>query len=256
MSYAKLQFAAALLLLSLPALAGAQGIIAGTVRDSADRPVAAADITVRPGDHRTVTDSAGKFIVTGLGADHYTVRARKIGWAPTTYDVSLSNAGRVDIKLVFDQNMPMLDTIKVVAGRTCSEWSLDGFVCRRKGGGGGVFLDYTDIDDKEALYTADIFRDMKGFRTDVRGTRYGPVRYVRSNPPWGCITQLVDGRPASPARPVPELPVDLLAVEVYARPDSVPKEYQKYTWPDGGITRSGRCSVINYWTLRARTEPR
>ncbi|MEO5816673.1 MAG: carboxypeptidase-like regulatory domain-containing protein [Gemmatimonadaceae bacterium] len=255
MSYQNLRIAA-VLLLALPTLASAQGgIIAGTVRDTANRPVAAADISVRPGLLRTRTDSAGKFILTGLGADKYTVRARKIGYGPTTYDVDLSHAGRVDISLVFDQSMPMLDTIKIVAGRSCSEWSLDGFVCRRKGGG-GVFLDYTDIDDKEALYTADIFRDIKGFRTDVRGTRYGPVRYVRANPPWGCITQLVDGRPASPARPVPELPVDLLAVEVYARPDSVPKEYQKYTWPDGGITKSGRCSVINYWTLRARIEPR
>jgi Carboxypeptidase regulatory-like domain len=255
MSQSRLHFVAALLL-ALPALASAQGgIIAGTVRDTANRPVAAAEISVRPGQLRARTDSAGKFIITGLGADKYTVRARKIGYAPTTYDVSLSNAGRVDITLVFDQPMPMLDTIKVVAGRACSEWSLDGFVCRRKGGG-GLFFDYTDIDDKDAYYTADLFRDIKGFRTSVRGTRYGPVRFVESNPPWGCIAQLVDGRPAGPATPVPELPTDLIAMEVYARPDSVPKEYQRYTWPNGGITRSGRCSVIVYWTLRARTAPR
>jgi hypothetical protein len=255
MSHASLRLAAAFLL-ALPSLAAAQGgIIAGTVRDTAARPVAGADISVRPGQHRARTDSAGKFIITGLGADHYTVRARKIGYAPTTYDVSLSNAGRVDISLVFDQTMPMLDTIKVVAGRTCSEWSLDGFVCRRKGGG-GLFFDYTDIDDKDAYYTADLFRDIKGFRTSVRSTRYGPVRFVESNPPWGCITHLVDGRPTSPATPIPELPTDLIAMEVYARPDSVPQEYQKYTWPNGGITRSGRCSVVVYWTQRARMEPR
>lgn len=255
MSHPTLRLVAAFLV-ALPALASAQGgIIAGTVRDTANRPVAAAEISVRPGQLRARTDSAGKFIITGLGADKYTVRARKIGYGPTTYDVSLSNAGRVDITLVFDQPMPMLDTIKVVAGRTCSEWSLDGFVCRRKGGG-GLFFDYTDIDDKDAYYTADLFRDIKGFRTSVRGTRYGPVRFVESNPPWGCITQLVDGRPTSPATPVPELPIDLIAMEVYARPDSVPKEYQRYTWPNGGITRSGRCSVIVYWTLRARMAPR
>jgi hypothetical protein len=247
---------AAAFLLALPSLAAAQGgVIAGIVRDTASRPVAAADIIIRPGGQRARSDSAGKFIITGLGADHYTVRARKIGYAPTTYDVSLANAGRADISLVFDQPMPMLDTIKVTAGRTCSEWSLDGFVCRRKAGG-GVFLDYTDIDDKEAYWTADLFRDMKGFRTSVRGTRYGPVRFVESNPPWGCITSLVDGRPASLATLVPELPTDLIAMEVYARPDSVPPEYQRYTWPNGGITRSGRCSVIVYWTQRARMTPR
>jgi hypothetical protein len=255
MTHKTLRYAAALIV-ALPSLAAAQGtgVIAGIVRDTASRPVAGADIVVRPGLRRTRTDSAGRFIVTGLPGDRYGVRARKLGYAPTNYDVDLSSAGRVDIQMVFDQPMPMLDTIKVVAGRNCSEYSLDGFVCRRMGGG-GTFLDYTEIDDKSPLYTADIFRDMKGFRTDIRATNVGPVRYVRSNPPWGCITQLVDGRPASGARPVPEMPYDLIAVEVYARPDSVPKEYQKYTWPNGSITRSGRCSVIAYWTTKARSEP-
>lgn len=247
----------ALIFLALPSRASAQGgVIAGVVRDSAARPVAAADIIVRPGDRRTRSDSAGRFIITGLGADHYTVRARKIGYAPTTYDVALSNAGRVDIQLVFDQRMPMLDTVIVTADRKCSEFTLSGFVCRRQGGG-GIFLDYTDIDDKDALYTADLFRDMKGFRTDLRPTRYGPVRYVAPSLPWRCITSLIDGRPMSGATIVPELPADLVAIEVYARPDSVPVEFQKYTWPAGGnFTRSGRCSVIVYWTLRARMNPR
>jgi hypothetical protein len=254
MSRPSLQLVAALLLV-LPSLGAAQGIIAGIVRDTTARPVPGAEITVRPGEHRVRSDSAGKFIITGLGADHYTVRARKIGFAPTANDVSLTNAGRVDISMVFDQTMPLLDTIKVVAGRRCPEWSLDGFVCRRKGGG-GLFLDYTDIDEKDALYTADLFRDIKGFHTAVRSTRYGPIRVVEASPPWGCITELVDGRPPTGATRFPELPTDLIAMEVYAQPDSVPREYQKYTWPNGSVTRTGRCSVIVYWTLRARMHPK
>ena len=247
------------ILLAFPSLAGAQqpaagGVIAGVVRDSAARPVAGADIVVRPGDRRTRSDSGGRFIVTGLGADHFIVRARKLGYAPTQFDVSLSNAGRVDIQLVFDERLPMLDTIAVTAGRTCSAYSLDGFVCRRKSTG-GVFLDYTDIDDKDALYTADLFRDMKGFRTDLHSTRFGPVRYVAPSLPWGCITSLIDGRPSTGATIIPELPRHLIALEVYAKPDSVPVEYQRYTWPSGGITRSGRCSVIVYWTMRAQMSP-
>lgn len=256
MRYSPLPVVAAILL-ALPSLAGAQqpavgGVITGVVHDTASRPVPGADITVRPGDHRTRSDSAGRFIVTGLGADHYTVRARKIGYAPTTFDVSLSNAGRVDIKLVFDQRLPMLDTITVVAGRTCSAFTLEGFVCHRKAGG-GVFLDYNEIDDKDAAYTADLFHDIKGFRTELRATRSGPQRYVAPSPPWRCISSLVDGRPTSGATLIPEFPNDLIAIEVYTVPDSVPAEYQRYTWPEGGnFTKSGRCSVIVYWTVKAR----
>jgi hypothetical protein len=244
---------AAALVLALPRLASAQGgTIAGIVRDTAARPVPGADIIIRPGDHRARSDSAGKFLVGGLGADHYTVRARKIGYAPTNFDVNLGNAGRADITLVFDQRMPMLDTITVTAGRTCPQFALEGFLCHRKNGG-GLFLDYTDIDDKDALYTADLFRDIPGFRTDVRGTRYGPIRVVTASPPWKCIATLIDGHPMTGATQVPEFPTDLIAMEVYTSPDSVPRDYQKYTWPEGGgFTRSGRCSLIVYWTVRAR----
>lgn len=47
-----------------------------------------------------------------------------------------------------------------------------------------------------------------------------------------------------------------IALEAYAKPDSVPEAYQQYTWPPGGnVTRSGRCRVIIYWTLRAKLSP-
>ena len=251
---------AAMLLAFPPRIAAQQpapgGIITGVVRDTAARPLAGVDIIVRPGDRRTRTDSTGRFTVGGLSADDYTVRARKLGYAPTTFDVSLRKAGRADISLVFERGMPMLDTVVVTAtaGRTCSEFSLDGFVCRRRSGS-GVFLDYTDIDDKDALYTADLFRDMKGFRETVRPTRYGPIRVVEANPPSGCITSLIDGRPMTGATIIPELPRELVALEVYTQADSVPPEFQRYTWPDGNFTRSGRCRVIVYWTFRARIKP-
>lgn len=234
----------------------AGGTITGVVRDSAQRPVAGADVVARPGSHRTRTDSAGRFTFSDLGPDKYVVRARKLGFAPEEWDVALSKNGRADIQLILKHTMPTLDTVVVRADRECSRRSLDGFTCRRRSGY-GVFLDYTDIDDREPLWTADLFRDIKGFRADVRSTRAGPIRVAVHQLPWGCVSHLVDGRPASAANFVPTDPYELVALEVYARPDSVPKEYQEYTWPTtGNITRSGRCSVIVYWTRYARLTPR
>ncbi len=237
--------------------AGAQqpsgATVTGFVRDSASQPVANADVIARPGSHRTRSDSTGRFTLTGLDAGKYTIVGRKLGYAPVNYDVELSSTGKATIQLVLDHRMPLLDTVVVSAGRTCSPFTLEGFACRRHAGG-GVFLDYTDIDDKEPIWTADIFRDIKGFRVDVRNTRYGLIRVPVTNTMSGCIASLVDGYPASLARPVPESPYDLIAVEVYARPDSVPREYERYTWPNRDVTRSGRCSVIVYWTLRARSK--
>ena len=228
--------------------------VTGIVRDSAQQPVANADVIARPSGRRTRSDSAGRFTLTGLDAGKYTIVGRKLGYTPANWDVSLSSSGKVDIQLVLEHRMPTLDTVVVRADRKCSIATLDGFACRRKSTN-GVFLDYTDIDDKEPIYTADIFRDIKGFRVDVRNTRYGLTRVPVTTRISGCITSLVDGFPASPARPIPESPYDLIAVEVYARADSVPQEYQYYTWPNrNDVTRSGRCSVIVYWTVHARTK--
>jgi hypothetical protein len=230
------------------------GAISGLVRDMSGLAIGGVDVSVRPGVHRTRTDSSGRFVVTGLGADKYTVVARKVGFAPTSFDVSLRKDGHVDITLTFDRRLPVLDTVIVSGTHECSAWSLDGFACRRHAGG-GVFLDYTDIDEKEPLYTADLFRDIPGFRVDLRSTRSGPVPVPVPANGWGCITSLVDGRPASPARRIPDSPYDLLAVEIYTKPDSVPKEYQRYTWPQASVARTGRCAVVVYWTLLAKLSP-
>ena len=228
--------------------------VTGSVRDSAARPIADADVTLRPGNHRTRSDSAGRFSFTGLDDGKYMVVARRLGYAPVDWEVTLKKSGHVDVKLTLDRRLPILDTVVVSAGRECSRQSFDGFMCRRRGGG-GVFLDYNEIDEKAPLYTADLFNDMKGFRVDVRSTRQGPVRVASTAVPWGCLTSLVDGRPVTGANIIPEYPIDVMAVEIYAKPDSVPKEYQTYTWPRGSVTRSGRCSVVVYWTTHAKMTP-
>src|SRR5262245_20193127 len=249
----------ALLLFGAAAAASAQqtgGTTKGMFPDSALRPIAGADVVAYPGEHRTRTDSTGRFVFAALSPDKYKVRARRLGYAPDEWDVSLSKGGQVDIQLVLKHSMPMLDTVTIRADRECSRFSLDGFVCRRRAGS-GVFLDYTEIDDKAPIWVADLFRDIKGFRTDVRSTSTGPIRVPAPALPWGCISMLVDGRLASPALRVPEDPYDIVALEVYARADSVPKEYQEYTWPRrGDITRSGRCSLVVFWTRFARLTPK
>lgn len=223
--------------------------IAGTVRDSASWPIPDADVVARPGNHRTRSDSAGNFLLTGLDGGSYTVASRKVGYAPDQWDVKLSKSGRIELKFVLRARR-QLDTIVVMARRDCPAFSLDGFMCRRRGGG-GLFLDYPDIDQHGVTFTADLFRDIPGFRVELRSTRSGLVPVAVASNGWGCIRSLVDGRPASVANPVPLIPSDLSAIEVYAKADSVPKAYERYTWPAGDVSRSGRCSVVVYWTIWA-----
>jgi hypothetical protein len=227
------------------------GTITGIVRDTASRPVAGADVVAHPGSHRTTTDSAGRFTFSGLDADNYVVRARKLGYAPEEWDVKLAKSGHVDIQLRFTQRMPMLDTVNVRADGECPEFTLEGFACRRRNGG-GLFMDYNEIDDQEPLYVADLFREIKGFRESMRSTPTGPTRVVVPATSYGCVNSLVNGREVTGANRIPEYPIDLIALEVYVKPDSVPKQYQQYTWPRGNVARTGRCSVVIYWNQLAK----
>ena len=231
--------------------------ITGLVRDSTGAPVRSAEVIAQPGDHHARSDSTGHFAFNGLSADKYRVRARRIGFSPAEWTVDLSKDAHVDIRLTLTREVTTLDTVIIVAGRECSVRSLDGFVCRRQGGK-GLFLDYTDIDDKDPIYTADIFRGIEGFRVEVRSTPRGPLRYPISLTGWRCLNSLVDGRPVSLANAIPENPYDLIAVEIYRSPDEVPKEYQRFVWGLTGDRASrnapaGRCSLIVYWTLWAPT---
>jgi len=250
----------AMMLIALP-LAAQQpatpprgGTITGVVRDSLARPVAGADVVAIPGESHARTDSTGRFVLTGLDNGAYTVRARKLGYAPAEWSVDLSKSGRLDIGLVLSQRMAALDTVRVRADGTCSPHSLDGFFCRRKLSK-GLFLDYTDIDDKRTTYTADLFRDIDGFRVDVRPTSRGPIRVPVALEGWRCLNTLVDGWPVTGANQIPELSWDVVAMEVYKLPADVPREYEKYAWTSPFARQAARCSLVVYWTQFAKLSP-
>ena len=229
------------------------GTILGIVRDTAGKPVPAANVTLHPGDRRAQTDSSGRFAITGLGADTYTVRARKFGYRSDSWDVKLSNSGHVEVKLALEYVPMLLDTVKVSASQPCPTQDIRAFLCRRQRGG-GVFMDYSDIDDKERTYVAELFYDVPDMMVDFKITGNGPAYSIRPRRS-GCINSMVDGRPANPASPIPELASRLIAIEIYTRPDSVPKELREFLWPrSGDRARTGRCVVVVYWTNRGPLE--
>lgn len=240
---------ATLLALLVPLPAATQSTrgatIAGTVRDSAAQPIAGADIVASKGNRRTQSDSAGNYTLTGLDGGSYLVVARKVGYAPSRWDVMVSKSGRVEVNFVLTRRV--LDTVTVVAPRDCPIHSLDGFLCRRASRR-GLFLDDADIDERGALTTADIFQDIPGFRVEGRRGRYGPVRVAMPASNTGCIMSLVDGHEASAANPIPPKPYDLVGIEVYLNPDSVPESYRRFIWTRRSIPR---CTLVIYWTLWA-----
>lgn len=243
--------AAAAILLSPPSIQAQKGTLTGTVRDTAGAPVADADVWTIPGARRTRTDTAGRFTIAGLSNDNYQVSVRKLGFAPEVGDAKFTDAGALNLKFTLRRRAD-LDTVRVVGRLGCDGFEVTGFECRRVAGG-GLFLDYPEIDAKHRIYVADLFRDIPGFRVVVRPTRAGgpAVPVMSPRHPYNCIASYVDGRPANITNPIPETTGQLVAMEVYVKADSIPLARRADLRILGTPLTSQRCGVIVYWTPNA-----
>ena len=230
--------ALAVALLFFAAEARAQSAsIRGIVRDSAARPVPNAEVSIDPLGRRARTDSAGRFLFDTLDPGQYTLRARRLGYAPAEWSIDLSKNGRLDVPLVLGARIALLDTVFVADGRPCDAQSYEGFLCRRATAK-GRFIDFPDIDTMDVLYSAELLRDVNGFTVATRSTRIGPTRVVS---PKRCTIVLVNGVPES-FPTVPESPFDIIGIEIYQNAKEIPAEYHRYTWGKES------CWLVAYWT--------
>jgi hypothetical protein len=231
------------------------GTIAGVVLDEAGHPVSEADVYAFPEKNRGKTDSTGHFSIPNLPSGFYRVRVRRLGYRPTEVTTDLTSNGHVDLKIEIAVRPAMLDSVIVQADGKCAATSFTGFNCRKQRGK-GLYLTDDDLADKGAIELGEVFRDVDGFRLETRATRYGPkpIAFATRS---GCINALVNGRPLSLTNPLPLFATDLIAVEIYTLPSSVPSEYQRYVWdptirqtsPLVGRDRNDQpCSLAVYWT--------
>jgi len=196
-----------------------------------------AEVSIDPPGRRARTDAAGRFRFDSLDAGQYTLRARRLGFSPAEWSVDLSKNGRLDIPLILGARIAQLDTVFISDGRPCDPQTYEGFLCRRATTR-GRFIDFSDIDTMSVLYSAEILRDINGFKIATRSTRIGPTRVVE---PTRCTIVLVNGVPAAFVT-VPESPFDIIGVEVYQNAKEIPAEYRRYTWGKES------CWLVAYWT--------
>jgi hypothetical protein len=250
---------AALAVAALPASLRAQktGVIAGVVVDETGKPIADAEVVASADNVRARSDSAGKFEMRNLDAGQYNVRVRHLGFFPVRTTADIGRGGRADLHIEMKVRPAILDSVIVLADGKCPERSFIGFNCRRRSGK-GVYKTDDDIFDMNARELGDVFRDVPGFRVELRPSIWGPIPTPLAMKGSRCLNALVNGRPPSPTNQLPRWADQMVGVEIYASPSDVPKEYQQYSWgrqgrqtqfySESSASSSDHCALVVYWT--------
>ncbi|HEV2736787.1 MAG TPA: TonB-dependent receptor [Longimicrobiaceae bacterium] len=77
----------------------AASVLAGTVRDDAGQPLAAAQVVVGRSGRGATTDAEGRFAIRGLPGGTYRLEASLLGYAPAGREVAVPAAGAVELVL-------------------------------------------------------------------------------------------------------------------------------------------------------------
>jgi len=246
-------FLAMAIVLWVPPQLGAQAVVGGVVRDTTGRGVAGVDVVLENTDHRTRTDSAGRYLIRGRGGD-FTALFRALGYHPVRETLRLAEHDTLtrDITLRVS-DAQLLDAVNVKAP-TPRGTGLDGFEERRRFGLGS-FMDSTRLRREEGRRLGDLVREMRGLKI-VPGRRgqlwaANPTRTNLDGTP-SCFASIYLDRVLIYRSGERDLPPDLgrdfqiaslEAIEWYRGSAQIPPEF--------GI-RNSDCGVLVLWTRRGR----
>ena len=218
--------------------------LVGSVRDSAGHPIPRAEVRLTGSDVFTHTNDSGGFRLQGLPIGTVNVTARRLGFAPASFDLRM-RAGQRD-SLVLTLTMIAQNLAGMVAedeAMARSQRLLAGF-WSRKSQGFGHYLTRDDIVKRDAHEFTDLVRmipsvtvQMKNGRPTIRFPRYGQSSIRADCPPlyW------VDGQRVENATPDEFPPSDMEAIEIYSGAATIPPQFAPRM-------SSYTCGVIVIWT--------
>src|SRR5690606_16384885 len=92
------------------------GSIGGTVRDESGSPVSAVQVQVEGETRGTLTDSQGRFLITGVPAGPRVVQARRIGFQTAEETASVTGNGLTEVHFILRSSPLALEAV-VVTGQ-------------------------------------------------------------------------------------------------------------------------------------------
>ncbi|MEP6618840.1 MAG: carboxypeptidase regulatory-like domain-containing protein [bacterium] len=218
--------------------------LVGLVRDSSGHPVPNAEVRLTGSQSFTYTNDSGGFRLLGLPLGTVNVTARRLGFAPASFDLRMRAGQRDSLVLtltILAQSLPGMVAEDEAMAR--SQRLLAGFWSRRSQGF-GHYLTRDEIVKRDAHEFTDLVRmvpsvsvQLKNGRPTIRFPRYGQSSMRGDCPPlyW------VDGQRVENASPDEFPPNDMEAIEIYSGAATIPPQFAPRM-------TSNTCGVIVIWT--------
>ena len=214
--------------------------LTGEVRSLTGEPVPDVEVRVRDARNATVTDSSGRYTLTGLPSGTQLLVVRKLGYPLVETPVELRPGKSVTRDVLLRRNV-VLDSVRVVAGRT--EYAE--FERNRRTNTFGQFLGAEEIDRMRAAEVADLFIDILGFTVFGRGTQARAVsnQALARHPECRNARIVVNGSEGWTLNNF--APSQIAGIEVYADETFVPARYEG----------DSKCGLIVIWPRKPSAKP-
>ncbi len=270
------RFVAGILVAVVAPVAAAQRVVArtapklvGVVTDTARQPLRGVQVSVAGTSLTTTTDSAGRFVLTGLPAGPLRIAFRRLGFAPDTVRFDPRTFPGDSATAALRPLAVRLAATIVTAPRAFESAKLAGFYRRRRAGR-GQYLTRTEI---EAFAPPDVASVLRRFHSLQLETTPSGFLVVSTRGPAlqnlrlaACAMRIgIDGQLMPSDFRIDEMPIDEVeAIEVYAGPASVPARFQTvvpgqdaisrdtalHGGGTSGIEASTSCGLVMIWTAQ------
>ena len=237
--------------LFVPNGASAQFVSGRVIHASTEQPLDAVNVEIHAPDGsriaRTLTDSAGKFVMQASRTGSYSIVAERIDMTTVTSPLTVGVGEEVEVVIRMAELTFALEPLTVQGRSRRNIGALAGYydrVERNQGLGLGTIITRDRIDSRHVFQVSDVMRGLVGLDIVNRAGRGSELRF-RSRGRAGCSPRLfLDGMLTNRGEPayIDELldPQDLEGVEIYQGLSQMPGEFHDM---------SG-CGVVLLWTRR------
>ena len=231
-----------------PGVLFGKGALTGRVATEDGAAVGRAQVQAMGTNFFTQTDTLGRFRLADLPVGPYFLRARKVGYDPVVFGVTIVRGDTIDATVTLTafsaSRGQSMDTIRVTADADRLSRRLQGFN-ERKTSGRGFFVDRSEIMLRRPSNVTDLLRGRANVQVERNSQTgdavvYGPRLSIGSG--FCPLALIIDGTLIQNAQGGIDsyVPVDMVAgIEVYNSGTSVPSEFARL---------GTDCGAIIVWT--------